>query len=58
MDTTINPDSLLVTTTSLADLGYSNIPALIGLTNNLKSRDCRYIHWYTMKSRSNPLPQC
>ena len=39
MDTTINPDSFLVTTAPLAHLGYSDVSSLIGLSNNLKIVD-------------------
>ena len=39
MDTTINPNSLLIATASLAHLGHSDVSALIGLSNNLNARD-------------------
>ena len=39
MDTTINPNSLLVATASLAHLGHSDVSTLIGLSNNLNVRD-------------------
>ena len=53
MDTPINPDSLLVATSSLAHLGNFDVSALIRLANNLK-KESQDISCEV----KNSLPQC